>query len=122
MSTVTGLVPILLVSDVPRCADFFTGKLGFTTDFLHGEPAFYGAVSRDGVAIHMRHMDEPPFAAAAAAKEEQLICASFSVTDVEALYAEFAARGVAFAHPLTVQPWGGTDFHVPILTATWSPS
>ncbi|NBW13344.1 MAG: VOC family protein [Caulobacteraceae bacterium] len=111
MSTVTGLVPILLVSDVPRCAAFFTQKLGFTTDFLHGEPVFYGAVSRDGVVIHMRHVDEPPFAAAAA-KEEQLICASFSVTDAKALYEEFAARGVAFAHPLTTQPWGGTDFHV----------
>jgi catechol 2,3-dioxygenase-like lactoylglutathione lyase family enzyme len=111
MSTVTGLVPILLVSDVPRCAAFFTQKLGFATDFLHGDPAFYGAVSRDGVVIHMRHVDEPPFAAAAA-KEEQLICASFSVTDVKALYEEFAARGVAFAHPLTPQPWGGTDFHV----------
>lgn len=111
MSIVTGVVPILLVSDVPRCAAFFTERLGFTTDFLHGQPVFYGAVSRDGIVIHMRHVDEPPFAAAAA-KEDQLICAAFSVTDVETLYAEFAARGVAFAHPLTVQPWGGADFHV----------
>lgn len=111
MSTVTGLVPILLVSDVPRCAAFFTDKLGFTTGFLHGEPVVYGAVSRDGVVIHMRHVDDPPFAAAAA-KEEQLICASFSVTDVKALYEEFAARGVQFAHPLTTQLWGGTEFHV----------
>jgi catechol 2,3-dioxygenase-like lactoylglutathione lyase family enzyme len=45
MSTVTGLVPILLVSDVPRCAAFFTDRLGFRTDFLHGQPAFYGTAS-----------------------------------------------------------------------------
>lgn len=111
MITLTGVVPILLVSDVTAGAAFFTDKLGFTTDFLHGQPTFYGAVSRDGITIHLRHVDHPPFAAAAA-REDQLICATFTVSDVKALYAEFAARGADFVHPLTEQPWGGTDFHV----------
>lgn len=110
MTVLKSVVPILLVSDVPRAAAFWNG-LGFATDFLHGTPVFYGAVSRDGVVLHMRHIDEPPFAAAAA-REEQLICAAIEVTDVAALHADFAARGVAFAHPLTLQDWGGTDFHV----------
>lgn len=110
MTRLKTVTPILLVSDVPRAAAFWSG-LGFATDFLHGDPVFYGAVSRDGVVIHMRHVDNPPFAAAAA-REEQLICATIAVDDVVALHAEFAAKGVAFRHPLTKQPWGGTDFHV----------
>ena len=109
-SRLKNIVPILLVSDVPRAAAFWN-RLGFTTDFLHGDPVFYGAVSRDEVVLHMRHIDEPPFAVAAA-REEQLICATIQVEDVVALHADFAARGVAFSHPLTKQPWGGTDFHV----------
>ena len=108
--TLKSIVPILLVSDVPRAAAVWN-TLGFQTDFLHGQPVFYGAVSRDGVVIHMRHIDEPPFAAAAA-REEQLICATIAVDDVVALHAEFVAKSVAFHHPLMKQPWGGTDFHV----------
>ena len=35
-----------------------------------------------------------------------------SLDQVRVLHDEFAARGVAFAQPLTRQGWGGTDFHV----------
>lgn len=110
MTTLKSIVPILLVSDVQRAAAFWN-TLGFATDFLHGDPVFYGAVSRNAVVLHMRHVDDPPFAAAAAC-EEQLICATIEVDDVVALHAGLAARGVVFSHPLTRQPWGGTDFHV----------
>jgi catechol 2,3-dioxygenase-like lactoylglutathione lyase family enzyme len=109
--TVTGVVPILLVRDVSASARFFEAKLGFAVDFLHGEPPFYGAVSRDGVRLHLRFVHEPVFAIAAA-REESLIAASFEVTDVRALFEEFADRGVPFAQGLVSHEWGGTDFHV----------
>jgi len=105
------VIPILLVRDVNKCAAFFQQKLGFEIDFLHGLPPFYGAVSRDGVRLHMRFVHEP-FFAKAAALEESVIAASIEVSNVQGLFAEFKTRGVDFAQTLTKQAWGGTDFQV----------
>jgi uncharacterized glyoxalase superfamily protein PhnB len=105
------VTPILLVRDVRTCAAFFQQKLGFQIDFLHGLPPFYGAVSRDGVCLHMRHVQQP-FFAQAAAQEKSVICASIQVSNVQGLFKEFKTRGVEFAQTLTKQAWGGTDFQV----------
>jgi len=103
--------PILLVRDVKASAAFFQQKLGFKIDFLHGLPPFYGAVSRDGVCLHIRYVHQPLFAQAAV-QEKSLICASIQVSNVQGLFKEFKARGVEFAQTLTKQAWGGTDFQV----------
>src|SRR5579871_1684067 len=60
------VIPILFVRDVKAGAIFFQEKLGFQIDFLHGSPPFYGAVSRDGVCLHLRFVGQPFFAQAAA--------------------------------------------------------
>jgi len=104
-------IPILLVRDVEVCAAFFHQKLGFEVDFLHGLPPFYGAVSRDGVCLHMRFVHQP-FFAQTAAEEKSLICASIEVSNVQGLFEEFKGRDVGFAQTLTKQAWGGSDFHV----------
>jgi len=105
------VIPILLVRDVAACATFFEQKLGFTIDFLHGLPPFYGSVSRDGVCIHMRYVGRPLFAEIAR-QEKSLLCATFEVSNVQGLFQEFKERGVEFVQPLTKQAWGGTDFQV----------
>ena len=105
------IVPILFVRDVAASVAFFREKLGFSEDFLHGSPPFYGAVSRDGIWIHLRLVYEPYFAAAAE-REKSLILASIEVSNVQGLFEEFKARDVEFAQLLTKQAWGGTDFHV----------
>ena len=105
------VTPILLARDVKTCAAFFQQKLGFDIDFLHGLPPFYGAVSRDGVCLHIRHVQQP-FFAQAAVQEKSLICAAIEVSNVQGLFKEFKARGVEFAQTLTKQAWGGTDFQV----------
>jgi len=104
-------VPILFVLDVPRSAAFFKDKLGFGIDFLHGEPPFYGAVSRGEACLHLRCVHAPNFAEIAA-REVSLILATIEVSDLRALFEEFSGRGVEFAQPPTKQDWGGTDFHV----------
>lgn len=104
-------IPILFVRDVTASARFFADKLGFATDFLHGEPPFYGSVSRGGACVHLRHVGRPNFTELAA-REEALILATIPVSDVAALHAEFVGRGVEIARGLVDQPWGGTDFHV----------
>jgi len=105
------VIPILLVRNVEACAAFFEQKLGFAIDFLHGLPPFYGSVSRDGVCLHIRYVEQPLFSQMAA-REKSLICASIEVSNVQGLFEEFKARGVEFAQTLTEQAWGGTDFHV----------
>lgn len=105
------VVPILFVRDVPASAAFFRDGLGFAIDFLHGAPPFYGAVSRGAACLHLRCVDQPNFAELAA-REVSLILATIEVSDVQGLFAEFRARGVACPQAPTRQPWGGTDFHV----------
>jgi uncharacterized glyoxalase superfamily protein PhnB len=105
------VIPILFVHDVKVCATFFREKLGFEIDFLHGLPPFYGAVSRDGVCLHIRFVHRP-FFAQAAAQEGSLILASIEVANVQGLFEEFKARGVEFPQKLKKQAWGGTDFQV----------
>src|SRR5215469_4188896 len=105
------ITPILFVRDVKAAAIFFQEKLGFAIDFLHGSPPFYGAVSRDGVCLHLRFVGRP-FFAKAAAEEKGLILASIEVANVQGLFEEFKARGVDCPQKLKKQAWGGTDFQV----------
>lgn len=104
-------IPILFVRDVTAAARFYRDRLGFAVDFLHGEPPFYGAVSRGDACLHLRHVAAPNFAELAA-REVSLILATIEVSDIEELHAEVSARDAPITQPPTSQPWGGTDFHV----------
>jgi uncharacterized glyoxalase superfamily protein PhnB len=104
-------VPILFVRDVTKASDFYADRLGFSIDFLHGEPPFYGSVSRDHACLHLRFVRQTNFAELAA-REESLILATIEVRDVAALFEEYQQRGVEFTQRLVKQSWGGLDFHV----------
>jgi catechol 2,3-dioxygenase-like lactoylglutathione lyase family enzyme len=104
------VTPILFVRDVAAAAGWY-GRLGFGTDFLHGQPPFYGAVSRDGVCLHVRLVGQPNFAELAA-REPALILATIEVSDVKALFDQLAPLGLDLPQRLTRQAWGGLDFHV----------
>jgi uncharacterized glyoxalase superfamily protein PhnB len=105
------VIPVLFVRDVNASAGFYQRKLGFTVDFLHGAPPFYGGLSRDGVHLHLR-LVRRLFFSEAAAEEKSLILASVQVANVQSLFEEFQARGVKFPQKLRKQAWGGTDFQV----------
>jgi uncharacterized glyoxalase superfamily protein PhnB len=109
--TLRRAVPILFVRDLETAAQFYQARLGFSIDFLHGKPPFYGSVSRDGACLHLRFVHQTNFVELAA-REESLILATIEVADVKALFEEFKARDVEFPQPLVRQPWGGLDFHV----------
>jgi uncharacterized glyoxalase superfamily protein PhnB len=111
MTRLKHATPILFVRDVTASARFFQDRLGFTVDFLHGTPPFYGAVSRDGACLHLRFVHEPVFSETAA-REESLIVATVEVDDVHALSAEFRKRGAPIVQEIVKQPWGGTDFQI----------
>lgn len=110
-TTLQSITPILFVRDVPTTAAYFGDKVGFAIDFLYGEPPFYGAVSRDGVCIHLRCVHAPNFPELAA-REVSLILATIEVSDVHALFSEIEGRGAEIAQVPEAKPWGGTDFQV----------
>jgi uncharacterized glyoxalase superfamily protein PhnB len=108
---IKAIVPILFVRDVAAAAAWYGEKLGFAVDFLHGNPPFYGSVSRDGRCLHLRFVHQPNFAELAA-REASLILVTIEVSNIKALFEELRTRGVEFAQKPVKQAWGGTDFHV----------
>jgi len=107
----TRAVPIIFVANVQASAEFFRDTLGFSIDFLHGHPPFYGAVSRDGACVHLKFVHEPVFAIGTHDREG-FITAFIEVENVKALYANYMASGVPFEQKLRKQAWGGRDFIV----------
>jgi catechol 2,3-dioxygenase-like lactoylglutathione lyase family enzyme len=107
----TKAMPVLYVSDVRAAADFYRDKLGFTIDFLHGQPPFYASVSRDEACIHLRFVHQPMYVAGLREKEH-VIAAFLSVANVKGLFAEYQTRKVAFVQRLKKEPWGQSSFIV----------
>ena len=107
----TRALPVIFVANVEASAEFFRNTLGFSIDFLHGEPPFYGSVSRDGACVHLKFVHEPVLAVGAQDREG-LIAAFIEVENVKALYAEYVTTGAMFDQKLKKQAWGGRDFIV----------
>ncbi|QCI63535.1 bleomycin resistance protein [Phreatobacter stygius] len=107
----TAAHPQLFTTDMTRSCTFFTQQLGFSIGFLHGDPPFYGQVTRDGICLNLRHVDAMPFTGNIR-ETDHLLSAYVVVSDVEALYAECRARGAGLHQPLTTQPWDTRDFVV----------
>jgi catechol 2,3-dioxygenase-like lactoylglutathione lyase family enzyme len=109
--SVASATPVLFVADVDASATFYRDQLGFRIDFLHGNPPFYGSVSRDAATLHLKLVHEPVFAAGAA-EREGLIMAFVDAPNVRELYTEYQAANAEIVQKLTKQAWGGTDFIV----------
>ena len=107
----TRAVPVIFVVNVQASAEFFRDTLGFSIDFLHGHPAFYGSVSRDGACVHLKFVHEPVLAVGALDRDG-FITAFIEVESVKALYGEYMTAGATFDQKLKKQAWGGRDFIV----------
>ncbi|ODT07231.1 MAG: lactoylglutathione lyase [Mesorhizobium sp. SCN 65-20] len=104
----------LFVADVAASCEFFTEKLGFTVDFVYGEPTFYGQVVRDTARLALRLVCEPVFVGDIRAREH-LLSASITVdtaAEIKQLFLDFQAAGVPFHQPLRKEPWGARTFVV----------
>jgi catechol 2,3-dioxygenase-like lactoylglutathione lyase family enzyme len=107
-----GALPVVFVSNVQASAAFFRDKLGFAIDFLHGNPPFYGSVSRGAAQLHLRFVHEPVFAPGVREREDGLLSAFVGVDNVKGLFAEYKAAGVDFSQSLRKEPWGASAFIV----------
>ncbi len=104
----------LFVADMKATCDFYTHKLGFTVDFIYGDPPFYGQVSRDQARLALRVVDGPVFAGDIR-EREHLLSASLTVAtadEIKELFLSYRAAGVSFHQALQKEPWGARTFIV----------
>jgi catechol 2,3-dioxygenase-like lactoylglutathione lyase family enzyme len=104
----------LYVRDLNASIHFFTARLGFTTDFVYGEPPFYAQVSRDNARLALRSIDEPVFAPGIRERED-LLSASItlaSADEIQQLFLAYQAADVPLHQALRDEPWGAKTFIV----------
>ena len=101
-------IPLLHVASSFAAGDFYCHKLGFRKEFAYrpnetkDDPCYLG-ISRDGVWLHVSSFSGD----GASGSVAQLI-----VDVVDALHAEFAAKGVRVDLEPTDQTWGNREMYV----------
>lgn len=109
-----GVQPVLPVADVTRAARYFCDVLGFTLDFIAGEPPSYARVKHlpgagvQGDPVYLRlwqgaQRDAAPW------RGEIVIHVGH---DVDGLYRTYQRRGVLIIEVPTSQPWGLREFAI----------
>jgi catechol 2,3-dioxygenase-like lactoylglutathione lyase family enzyme len=110
----TSVAAHLYVRDLQASIRFFTTKLGFTTDFIYGDPPFYGQVRRDNALLALREIDRH-FFLEDVREREGLLSASITLAttaEIEQLFATYQAAGVPMAQALRIEPWQAKTFIV----------
>jgi catechol 2,3-dioxygenase-like lactoylglutathione lyase family enzyme len=101
-------IPLLHVSNSAAAEDFYCNRLGFRREFAHRaddakpDPCYMG-VSRDGVWLHISSFSGDGISGGVA---------NLIVDDVDALHAEFVAKGVQIAVGPVDQTWGTREMYV----------
>ncbi len=104
----------LFVANMHGSVDFYTSKLGFSVEFLYGDPPFYGQVRRDNARLNLRLVSEPVFVEGIR-EREHLLSASITVgsaDEIEQLFLGYQAAGVSFSQTLKNESWGARTFIV----------
>jgi len=104
------VAPVFFSTDLRRTVAFYEEKLGFQCAGTWQDPPVYAIVTRDEHAIHFRCAEAPT--ANPDKYAEELLDAYIFVEDADALYAEYAARGVEFTRGLGNMPWHSREFVV----------
>ena len=107
--------PVLMAKDVAASVQFYSA-LGFTLSFVDrpGDPRYAGVV-RDGVELHLQWADPGQWA-----YPTDRPAYRFVVSDIDAIYREFAGSGsinpaTSDGSPWAVPadtPWGTREFHL----------
>jgi uncharacterized glyoxalase superfamily protein PhnB len=104
------IVPLFFTTDIPGTLAYYKDKLGFECLGTWHDPPVYVIAVRDEHAIHFR-CAAPPTANPDKYADE-LLDAYVFVEDVDALYAEYAAKVVEFTRELADTPWKTREFVV----------
>jgi len=104
------IAPVFFTTDIPRNLAYYRGKLGFECLSTWQDSPVYAILARDHHAIHFRRADPP--VPNPNKYPEELLDAYIFIEDADALYAEFAARGVEFLRTPANMPWRCREFVV----------
>lgn len=104
------IAPQFFTLDIHGTLAYYEAKLGFRCLGTWEDPPVYAIVARDQQLIHFR-CAEPPTANPNKYSDE-LLDAYVLIEDADALYAEYAARGVEFTRGLANMPWHSREFVV----------
>jgi len=104
------IAPQFFTKDIPATLAYYRDKLGFECLGTWQDPPVYAIVARDQHAIHFRCAESP--AANPDKYADELLDAYLFVEDADALYAEYAARGVEFTRGPANMPWHSREFVV----------
>ena len=107
-SRINKMSPQLLVADIDRSLEFYTGKLGFDVDFRYDD--FYVGIIKDGYSIHLK-MSETLIQESENRRNREDLDIVFSVDGIEGLYEELSNKSVAFVQSLRDMPYG-KEFYV----------
>jgi uncharacterized glyoxalase superfamily protein PhnB len=104
------IAPVFFTINIPAAVAYYKDKLGFECLGTWQDPPVYAIVARDQHALHFR-CAEPPTPNPDKYPDE-LLDAYLFVEDADALYAEYAARGVEIVRELGNTPWRSRGFVV----------
>ena len=104
------IAPQFFTTDMPATLTYYRDKLGFDCLGTWQDPPVYAIVARDQHRIHFR-CAEPP-APNPDKYADELLDAYLFIEDADALYAEYATRGVEFTRGLANTPWHSREFVV----------
>ncbi len=105
-ATLDAVHPILPTRDVRAALEYYVEKLGFTWAFADSpdEPRYAG-IRRDGVELHLQWHDASEW------EVTERPSLRFVASDVDALFAELADKGVfASSTELRDTAWGTREF------------
>ena len=100
----TGVSPILLVTDLERSAAWWRERVGFDVELANEN---FALARRDGVIVMLARSPQPSVYWQVV---ENMWNVYIRVDDIDALHAEVLERGAELDYGLCEQPWGMREF------------
>ena len=104
------IAPLFFTTEIPRTLAYYQDKLGFACLGTWQDPPVYAIVARDHHAIHFRCADPPT--PNPDKYDDELLDAYLSVENLDALFAEYSAKGVQFTRGPANTLWNSREFVV----------
>lgn len=104
-------IPVLGARDVAATVAYLRDTLGFGVVDVHtpGREPVYAVLCRDGTTVHVQIRRREVYPAGRDPSDTEIY---FEVPDVDALHAEYVAKGVKLLRDLQDEPYGMRDFTI----------
>jgi uncharacterized glyoxalase superfamily protein PhnB len=101
-----GIQPVMQVADLPAAIAFYRDVLGFTVDFVAGDPPVHARLASGTLMIRL-----VPFEGGGARRDRSYSWI-YVGRDLDGLFERYRAAGVEIVGAPTDQPWGLRDFRI----------